>query len=103
MRGQNSNGNSQNNNGQPIIVNIQNTNMNANINGGAAYPYKKKWIAFLLCFFGGFFGLHRFYVGKAGTGIIWLLTGGLVGIGWILDCLLILFGSFRDKAGYPLR
>lgn len=50
---------------------------------------KSKIIAFILCFFGGVFGLHRFYVGKFGTGLIFLITGGLFGIGWIIDLIKI--------------
>lgn len=37
----------------------------------------------------GFIGMHRFYYGKPITGIIWFLTGGLLGIGWIVDVFLI--------------
>lgn len=46
---------------------------------------KSKGVAYLLWFLLGVFGAHRFYIEKIGTGIIWLLTGGLFGIGWVID------------------
>ncbi|MCK5711141.1 MAG: NINE protein, partial [Hyphomicrobiaceae bacterium] len=66
-------------------------------------PYKRVWALLLSAgIFLGFGGLHRFYVGKVGTGILWLLTGGLLGIGQIVDIIMILSGRFRDCYGYPL-
>jgi hypothetical protein len=47
-------------------------------------------------------GLHRFYVGKIGTGILWFLTGGLFMIGQIIDMIMILTGQFKDRYGLPL-
>ena len=46
---------------------------------------KSKLIAYLLWFFLGVFSLHRFYLGKVGTGLIYLFTFQLLGIGWIVD------------------
>jgi TM2 domain-containing membrane protein YozV len=60
---------------------------------------KNKITALLLCIFLGGLGVHRFYVGKIGTGIVWLLTGGVFGIGWIVDIILIAVDKFKDKQG----
>jgi TM2 domain-containing membrane protein YozV len=60
---------------------------------------KSRLAALLLCVFLGYLGIHRFYVGKVGTGIIWLLTGGFFGIGYIVDLILIIVGSFTDQSG----
>ena len=59
--------------------------------------------ALLLCFFFGVLGIHRFYVGKIGTGILMLLTGGGCGIWMIVDFVLIATSSFRDKQDLYLR
>lgn len=54
-------------------------------------------ISYLLCILGffGFAGIHRFYLGKPLTGILWLLTGGLFAIGTIYD-LVTLPGQVDD-------
>ncbi len=44
-------------------------------------------VAWLLLTFLGLFGIHRFYMGKVGTGVLWLLTGGLLGMGLLYDFL----------------
>lgn len=60
---------------------------------------KKGWFLALMCFFLGALGVHRFLVGKIGTGILYILTGGLFGIGVLVDFIMILCGAFKDKEG----
>lgn len=93
---------------QPTI-NITNSNdsvnTNTNVNSGfGAYPRKKKIVALILCIIGlfGFGGLHRMYVGKVGSGLLYFFTYGLCGIGTIVDIIAILSGGFRDSYGQPL-
>jgi TM2 domain-containing membrane protein YozV len=56
----------------------------------------------LLCFFLGALGVHRFYVGKVGTGILQLITLGGLGIWVLIDFIIIVTGSFRDSEGLPI-
>ena len=50
---------------------------------------KEIWVTYLLWFFFGFLGVHKFYLGKTGTGILYILTGGLFIIGWLVDIFTI--------------
>ena len=70
----------QNNNNQNVVI-------NNNINYGVP---KDKWIAFLLCLLFGTLGIHKFYEGKIGMGILYIFTVGLCGIGVLVDLITIL-------------
>lgn len=56
-------------------------------------------ITLLLCFFLGMFGVHRFYNGKIGTGILMIITLGGFGIWTLIDLIMVLFGKFTHKDG----
>jgi TM2 domain-containing membrane protein YozV len=58
--------------------------------------------AVLLCFWFGVFGVHRFFVGKVGTGLLQLFTFGGLGIWALVDLIMLLFGAFTDKEGRKL-
>jgi TM2 domain-containing membrane protein YozV len=58
---------------------------------------KKGWVALLLCIVLGVFGIHRIYVGR--INFLYILTGGWLGIGVILDFFKIVAGSFLDVNG----
>ena len=61
----------------------------------------RSWIATLLLAI--FLPVHRFYVGKIGTGILFWLTAGRIGIWYIIDIVMILLDVFTDKNGRKLR
>ena len=64
----------------------------------------KEWlVTLLLAFFLGVFGVHRFYTGHIGIGIVQLLTLGGCGIWAVIDFILILVGSYTDADGKQLR
>ena len=63
---------------------------------------KSRLAAFLLCFFLGPLGVHRFYVGKIGSGIAQMLTLGGLGIWAFIDWIMILCGKFSDKDALPI-
>ena len=63
---------------------------------------KSKMAALLLCLFLGGIGAHRFYVGKVGSGIVQLLTGGGCGIWALIDLINIAIGNFTDSEGNKL-
>jgi len=60
-----------------------------------------KTAAIIITIFLGELGVHRFMSGKIGTGIIWLLTCGCFGIGWIVDLISVCTGKFTKKDGTP--
>lgn len=76
---------------QPNII-INNSNANTNMNHMAGYGgrMKNKWVAFFLCLFVGFIGIHKFYEGKIGMGILYFFTGGLFIIGVVIDLITLL-------------
>lgn len=90
-----------------IVINNNNNavaNANASIGGLANMTSpKSRLVSLLLCLFLGWLGIHRFYVGKIGTGIIWLFTLGFMGFGVLIDFIIILLGSFRDKNGFWIK
>ena len=77
--------------------------MGNNLSSQGATSEKAMVPAALLCFFLGALGVHRFYVGKVGTGILMLITLGALGIWTLVDLVMIIVGSFKDSNGLPLK
>ena len=64
------------------------------------FPKQRHFLAvFFISFMWGTLGVDRMYLGKWGTGIVKLITLGGAGIWVIIDIILIMTGSMRDKQG----
>lgn len=79
-----------------VVVNNSNNNTNTNTNanvvaGVGVGRLRNKWVAFSLCLFLGYWGVHKFYEGRVGLGLLYLFTFGLFGFGWIIDTIVLLF------------
>lgn len=94
---------SQNANNISFVTNVVNNNSQNISNQVINVSKKNKITALILCVLFGLFGVHRFYVGKIGTGLLYLCTGGLFLIGYVVDIILIITGKFKDKFGLELR
>jgi hypothetical protein len=70
--------------------------------GSESVSTRSRTVAALLCFFVGIMGVHRFYAGKVGTGLLMLFTLGGLGIWVLVDFVWILSGTFKDKNGSTL-
>ena len=57
----------------------------------------------ILCVLLGALGVHRFYVGKIGTGILMLLTLGGLGIWQLIDVIVIAVQNFKDSEGLVIK
>lgn len=93
--------------GQPVVVNVYTqSDPYHQPPRQAAYVRrcspKSRGLALLLCLVFGIVGVHKFYLGRIGMGILYLLTGGLFGIGVLVDVLVLILGSPRDGYGEPL-
>ena len=92
-----------------IINNNNNASSSASASamfGNASNVSPKSWlVTLLLCLFLGTIGIHRFYVGKIGTGIlmILLLMTGVSAIWAVIDLILIILGKFKDKQGLLIK
>lgn len=83
-------------------------------NGGWASPYppaapvrqvstKKRGVMLALWLFLGIAGVHWFYSGRIGKGVLYLFTMGLFGFGWLWDFFAITFGKPLDRNGLPIE
>lgn len=80
-----------------VFVNTQSAPTQASISP------KSRWAALAICYFLGVFGGHYFYVGRTGKGILYLFTGGLFCIGWLIDLVCIAIGKFTESNNLPLK
>lgn len=64
---------------------------------------KNGLVTLLLAIFVGYFGVHRFYVGKIGTGVLMFISLGFFGLWTLIDIIRIAVGSFTDDQGRRIQ
>ena len=64
---------------------------------------KSRLAVTLLAFFLGELGIHRFYLGKIGTGILMIFTAGGCGIWTLIDFIMAVAGTMKDKEGRVIK
>ena len=64
---------------------------------------KSRLATTLFAFFLGELGIHRFYLGKIGTAILMIITLGGVGIWALVDFIMAVAGTMKDKEGRPIK
>lgn len=81
---------------QPFIPEMQQT-------GTAAAKVSDRWIiTFILAWFVGYLGVHRFYTGHTLIGVLQLITLGGCGIWVIIDIIMLIAGNYKDSNGVPI-
>lgn len=97
---------------KPLVIHcdIQDANNSRNIHANNSHSRrrtgissKSKWITLILAIFLGYIGIHRFYVGKNASGVLYIFTVGLLYIGWISDIVKIAKGQFTDGNGLLIK
>ncbi|WP_343246726.1 TM2 domain-containing protein [Diplocloster hominis] len=78
------------------------TQMNPMQNTALKSP-KSKTTTLILAIFLGWIGVHRYYVGKVGTGLLYTFTIGIFYVGWIVDIVKIASNTFQDSEGRTIR
>lgn len=63
---------------------------------------KSRTLTLILLLFLGVWGIHHFYNGRIVLGIFYIFTWGFFGVGWLIDLVLILTGSYKDAKGRPV-
>lgn len=76
--------------------------VNNQFTGNPAVSDKNKSTMMILCFLFGIFGVHHFYAGRWKMGLLYLFTGGIVGIGYIVDFIMIAANKYKDANGLPV-
>jgi hypothetical protein len=79
------------------------SNCGANLVENVNVSPKSRLATSLLAWYLGWLGVHRFYLGKIGTGILMLVTFGGLGIWTIIDFIVAVTGNMKDKDGRPIE